>query len=228
MTAPGVGEKLAGSAFVLTGVAFAIGVVVIGRRGLRTTARGADLATSDGGTPVLRIRQPLLLHAAAVLMIFCFGAGSLLYGAAPLAAGGGPGVVLLIIGVLVVGFTPVLVAWGRSEIRLDPRTVLVRTGGKRLAAAWEDVEAVYGYETRYVRPLVVAARRVDREAGRLAWSTRAQRRRDEHLIEITPDQFGVAPVLLYHLLRFYHANPQARGELGTAAAVQRLRAARFR
>ena len=67
MTAPGVGEKLAGSTFVLTGVAFAIGVVAIGRRGLRTAARGVDLATSDDGPPALRIRQPRLLGTAAAV-----------------------------------------------------------------------------------------------------------------------------------------------------------------
>jgi len=41
------------------------------------------------------------------------------------------------------------------------------------------------------------------------------------------EQFAVHPVLLYHLLRFYQENPLARTELGTAAALQRLRGARF-
>jgi hypothetical protein len=41
------------------------------------------------------------------------------------------------------------------------------------------------------------------------------------------EQFAVAPVLLYHLPRFYHENPAARAELGRTEALRRLHETRF-
>jgi len=221
-------KRLFAAAFVLSGVAFTGGTVAVGRRGMRRSGvRGVDLVKSDGGTPVLRIRQPRVMQVAVAVMFLCFGGGAMLFGAAPLAAGGDPGVLMLACGAFLAGMPLVMIVWGLPEIRLDAQHVQVRSGGRRLTSAWDDLEYLYGYETRHQRLLVIAARAVERHAGLLSWATRAQRRRDAERIEIVTEQFAVHPVLLYHLLRFYQENPLARTELGTAAALQRLRGARL-
>jgi hypothetical protein len=110
------------------------------------------------------------------------------------------------------------------EIRLGPEAVHVRGGGRSLAASWDDIEAVVAVKTGTV---LLRARDVRRRAERFAWTTAGRRRRDATGIEFPAGQYAVSPALLFHLLRFYHQNPLARIELGTAASLQRARTARF-
>jgi hypothetical protein len=227
LTDTGNEVRLVASAYVLFGIGLAGGALTIVRRGLRCSAVwGVDIAKIDG-TSVLRIRQPRVMQTIYALMILCIGGSALLIGAAPLATGGGPGVLMLACGAFLAGMPLVMIARGVPEIRLSEREVRVRGGGRSLTAAWDDMELVYGYETRHQRLLVIAARDVQRRAERFSWATRAQRRRDAEQIEIVTEHFAVDPVLLFHLLRFYHEHQAARAELATAAALHRLRDARF-
>jgi hypothetical protein len=43
---------------------------------------------------------------------------------------------------------------------------------------------------------------------------------------ISGTALGVNPALVYHTLCFYHRHPDARAELGTDAALRRVRAGR--
>lgn len=229
MTDPVGVHRVLALGVVLMGVALVGGSVMLGRRGPRRSvvSGGVDLTKTDGGVPVLRIRQPRALRLASTLLLLCFGGGSLLFGAAALAMGGPVGVPIAACGAVLVGMRFAMIAWGVPEIRIGERVVQVRSGGRLLTTTWDDVRYFDGYETRHQRLLVISSLRVERQAARLYWATPAQRRRDAERIEIGTEQFAVPPVLLFHLLRFYHEHPLARTELGTAAALRRLREARF-
>ncbi|QYN33416.1 hypothetical protein K1T35_33650 [Pseudonocardia sp. DSM 110487] len=228
LTGPTVEGRLFASAFFLVGIGFAGGTWAIWRRGRPGSGvRGVELAKTDDGTPVLRIRRPRILQVTTTFIVLCFGAGAVVIGAGPLITGGTPAVVFLLCGAYFVVMPLVMLAWGVPEIRLDERGVLARGGGRRSTVAWDDVVGLYGIETRHERRLVIAALDVKWQAERFYWTTPARRRRNAEQIEIVTEQFGVAPVLLYHLLRFYHENPAARAELGRREALRRLHDARF-
>ena len=46
----------------------------------------------------------------------------------------------------------------------------------------------------------------------------------EATVAVKGVSLSVDPALAFHTLRYYHANPEARAELGTDAAVRRVRA----
>jgi hypothetical protein len=216
--------------FVLMGTGLAAGAVPVLRRGFRRSAvRGVDLVKADDGPPVLRIRQLRAVQLIGALMLMLFGGGALLLGVAQLVAGAIGGVVMLACGVALAGMPLVVLLRGAplTEIRLDAHAVQLRGGGRWLTAAWDDVEYLFPVETRHQRLIVLEARNVERRPERFSWTTRAQRRRDAERIDIATEHFGLDHVLLYHLLRFYHENPLARTELGTATALRRVREARF-
>jgi hypothetical protein len=223
-----VGRLFALGSFLM-GIGFAGGTFGLWRRGRpRFGVRGVDLAKSADGTPVLRIRQPRLLRVAGALKALCFGAGFLLIGVSLLIMGVGMGVLMLGCGAILAGMLPVMLTWGVPEIRLDEQGVWARGGGTRRSAGWDDVVLLSGAETRYQRRLLfIVALDVKWQGERLYWTTPARRRRNSEEIEIMTEQFAVAPVLLYHLLRFYHENPAARAELGRREALRRLHDARF-
>lgn len=228
LTDPTVEGRLSAWAFFLVGIGFAGGTWAIWRRGRpRSGVRGVELTTADDGTPVLRIRPPRILQAAITSTVLCFGAGAVVLGSVPLVTGGTPVVLLLLCGMFLVMMPLVMLAWGVPEIRLDERGVWARGGGRRSTVAWDDVVGMYGIETRHERRLVIAALDVKWQAERFYWTTPARRRRNAEQIELVTEPFALDPVLLYHLLRFYHENPAARAELGRKESLRRLHDARF-
>jgi hypothetical protein len=223
--------RLFSASLALIGIGFAIGGVTIARRGLRrrSVVRGIELAKTEDGTAVLRIRQPRVVQMIGGLAFVCVGGGAVLFGAAQLAAGGIAGVLMLGCGAYLAGVPLVTLLRGAplAEIRLDPQAVQLRGSGRRLTALWGDLEAVVGVETRHQRLLVILAGNVERRPERFSWATPRQRRRDAERIDIVTDHFAAEPVLLFHLLCFYHEHPSARAELGTAASLQRVHEERF-
>lgn len=244
LTAPTVELRLVASAFFLAGIGFAGGTWAAWRRGRPPSGvRGVELAKSDDGTPVLRIRQPRILQVTITFPGLCLGAGAVVWGAmmvsavlspvgpppavVALVAGGAAAVLVLSCGVYLVVMPLVMLARGVPELRLDERGVWVRGGGRRSTVAWDDVVVVYGIESRHQRRLVIAALDVEWQAHRFYWTTPASRRRKSQQSESVTEQFAVAHALLYHLLRFYPENPAARVELGRGEALRRLHDARF-
>jgi hypothetical protein len=219
------------AAAVLLGVGFGGFSVVIVRHGMRvrqTAIRGVDLAEDDDGSPVLRVRQPRALQLASCAWLLSAFAGLLLLGATLLSAGDLMGLLYTACGAFVaVPLGLLLRGAPLSEIRLGPEKVHHRAHGRSLAAAWDDIEFVIATETRYLRRIFLRTQDVRRWAGRFSWHTAHQRKQDAQGIAILTDHFGVGPVPLFHLLRFYHEHPAARAELGTTAALQRLREGRF-
>jgi hypothetical protein len=221
--------------FALVYILFSVGLLggarVIVRRAVRTSSvRAVDLRKDDDGTAVLCVRQTRAVQLITALTLLCAGGSFALLGARLLVDGGlllGP--LFLLCGLFLVGLQLAAVARGAPpvEVRLGPHRVRVQTGDRWLSARWDDVAAVYAYETRHQRLITISASGVERRAGRFTWATRAQRRRDAERIEIDTQHFAVDPVLLFHLLDFYHSHPLARVELGTAASLRRVREARF-
>jgi hypothetical protein len=244
LTDPTVEGRLFSAAFFLVGIGFAGGTWAMWRRGRpHSGVRGVELAKTDDGTPVLRIRQPRILQITITFIGLCFGAGAVVLAGIMVSAvlspvsppptfvamvtGGIAAMVFLLCAVYLVVMPFVMLAWGVPEIRLDERGVWARGGGRRSTVAWDNVVGLYGIETRHQRRLVIAALDVTWQAERFYWTTPARRRRNAEQIEIVTEQFAVAPVLLYLLLRFYHENPAARAELGRREALRRLHDARF-
>jgi hypothetical protein len=225
LTNPAVEGRLFAAAFFLVGIGFAGGTWAIWRRGRpRSGLRGVELATTDDGTPVLRIRQPRILQVTITFIGLCFGAGAVVLGAGPLAAGAAPAVVILLCGAYLVVMPLVMLAWGVPEIRLDERGVWARGGGRRSTVAWDDVVGLYGIETRHQRRLVIVALDVKWQAERFYWTTPARRRRNAEQIEIVTEQFAVAPraaVPPAALLPRESGRPGRAGSQGGAAAPAR-------
>lgn len=223
--------RLFSASLALMGIGLAVGGVTIARRGLRrrSAVRGIELAKTEDGTAVLRIRQPRVVQLIGGLAFLCVGGGAVLLGAVQLAAGSIAGVLMLGCGAFLAGVPLVTLLRGAplAEIRLDPQVVQLRGSGRRLTAVWDDVETVVGVGMRHQRLLVILAANVERRPERFSWATRGQRRQDAERIDIVTDHFAAEPVLLFHLLCFYHEHPAARAELGTAASLERVREGRF-
>jgi hypothetical protein len=104
--------------------------------------------------------------------------------------------------------------------------IRVRSGAG-LRAEWVDIEAVLAAQTGNDRKVLLRARKVEPAADR-APRRRPRDGRPIEVIEVSCDDFAVDPVLLFHLLAYYHDDPAARPELGTPASLVPLHDARFR
>ncbi|HEX3650923.1 MAG TPA: hypothetical protein VHV49_21060, partial [Pseudonocardiaceae bacterium] len=122
----------------------------------------------------------------------------------------------------------------RGAVFLSPAGILHRTWGADTAISWDAVLDV----TPEARTAATAYRsgppgqliRLSHYANAGATYTprsrlwRPLRRTADKTPLISGTVLGVNPALLYHTLCFYHRHPDARTELGTDAAVRRVRA----
>ncbi|MBF6171066.1 hypothetical protein [Nocardia blacklockiae] len=113
---------------------------------------------------------------------------------------------------------------GEFFLALTPDGVVQRAGTVTQFLAWDDIAAVQALldlgERRKIRVLskvgtsvtVTGGRRpLDRLLRKLTFS-----------IDVEPPGYGLDPALLFHLLSFYRLNREARAELATDAAIDRI------
>ncbi|MEV0075634.1 hypothetical protein AB0H58_04405 [Nocardia neocaledoniensis] len=104
-------------------------------------------------------------------------------------------------------------------VRLDPEGLVVESGSLRQATSWDDIAAIVPAEENHRRVVVIHAREVA-ATGR-TWLARRKSALREIRIDATAHR--IDPALLYHLIRFYRAEANRRPELGTEAALARIR-----
>jgi hypothetical protein len=196
-----------GLGMLLGGVGTAVLVFGVARRVLRRSSlRAFDLAATEDGTPVLRIRRS---RALPVTLFLTFGAGCLLVGWYLFGVGDPEAAYFTVCGLLLTGFLFAAIIMDPEELRLDPNQVTLRDFGEGRTTTWENVvriEATGGGP--YKREIVLIISYIPP-------------------ITIAGGAYPLDPVLLLHLLRFYHEQPLARPELGTDTSLQRIREARF-
>lgn len=122
----------------------------------------------------------------------------------------------------------------RGAVFLSPTGVVHRTWGADTAIGWDEVFAVTpeertvataygnGPPAQLIRLTPYANATATYLPRSLFW--RPLRKQADHTPLISGTVLGVNPALVYHTLRFYHRHPDARAELGTDAAVRRVRA----
>lgn len=189
----------------------------------RARPRGVALGADEGGAPVLRIHKPVgtrLIDAAGLL---CAGVSFLLFWWSGALFDGWLGQVFMVVGgLLAVGSPLALVS--SSAVELSSAAIRVRSG-VGLLVEWTDVESVLATQAGNDRKVLLHARKVEPAAGRAP--RRERDGRSVGVIAVPCGDFAVDPVVLFHLLAYYHANPYARAELGTPASLERLHDARF-
>ncbi len=116
----------------------------------------------------------------------------------------------------------------RGELLISAQGIRYRTLAYDASTEWaalQSVSIVGGDSLRIV--LVGYANMAPSVQGR-SWLMRPSKavlaQAAESTIAIKGVSLSVDPALAFHTLRYYHANPEARAELGTDAAVQRVRA----
>ncbi|HEX2498106.1 MAG TPA: hypothetical protein VHO00_04850 [Actinomycetes bacterium] len=122
--------------------------------------------------------------------------------------------------------------WG---VLLLPDSVIVRHGPAHARLPWDSIATVEAYETTvYTRggpvhePFI---RVIPDDPGAISGDRTDQAIR-QLLASIGDDltfpirALEAEPRLLYHVLRYYHANPSDRAELGTARAIERITSGR--
>ncbi|TDC49331.1 hypothetical protein E1212_18590 [Jiangella ureilytica] len=127
-------------------------------------------------------------------------------------------VVLLVIGsvLLLGGIVGLVTSRRRLGLDLTPSHLVVGLGGDPVVLTWEQVARIGTSSVRY--GLGAAARPVQN------WLTVVTREPVDVAAAIPADRLGADPVLVYHTLRYYLDNADARPEFGTGAAVRRLAA----
>lgn len=122
----------------------------------------------------------------------------------------------------------------RGAVFLSPDGIVHRTWGADTAISWdavldvtpEESAAVTAYgngpPSQVIRLSPYANAKATYTPRSLLW--RPARKVVNGTALISGTVLGVNPALVYHTLRFYHRNPNARAELGTDAAVRRVRA----
>jgi hypothetical protein len=107
----------------------------------------------------------------------------------------------------------------RGALLLGQDAVVARGWGADTALTWVDVTTVAAGDPSN-QTISVSGRAPTRIARSLLWRSR----RTPTAANVVGALLTVDPALAYHALRFYLANPAARAELGTDAAVRRVRA----
>ena len=125
-------------------------------------------------------------------------------------------------------------AWGMLLLLL-PDSVIVRHGPAFARLSWDSIATVQAYETTvYTRggpvhepfirvtpddPSAISGDRIDQAIRQLLPSIGAD-------LSFTIRALEAEPRLLYQSLRYYHANPSDRAELGTERAIERISSGR--
>ncbi|MGH3586493.1 MAG: hypothetical protein ACRDQ0_09220 [Pseudonocardia sp.] len=194
-----------------------IGLTFIGLAfmALRRLRRGASRRLVGigvrSGVAVLRIRRS---RAALVVRILAGSsaaiAGSLLaVSALQDRLTGAHLLVLLAASVAVYMVAPAAweAAWP-NVLELDPEQVRVMINGRETTVSWNAVRRV---------AVVAESHRLFGAGPQIHMGS----------VTIPMSRFAADPVLLFHLVQFYHSHPSSRSELGTPASVERLHSADF-
>lgn len=217
------------SAIMLVGcAAVAMADVVI--RPLRRTQRGIRIGNHPGHGPGLVVDYSAvqfwawLAAAVATLAISIFLTGlTALDQSGPLELG----TFLLVLACLAVGSYVAQTLRGRRArgyLHLSPHGVCLRETGFEAVATWEDIRSIGpapGEPTIGVNADNLRVTRTDR-----LWTRRS--RLPQRLLTVPGAEIATDPALALALLTYYADHPEARGELGTAAALRRVRSAAFR
>lgn len=183
--------------------------------------------------PELRERGVILPYSAALGWGYvAAGAYCLLFfglvAVGGLAAGDG-GLALLVVALLVCGY----LLWcvidlvrgrlGVGFVGLTPRGIYHRSWAMCAYLPWEDVVDVVPADARGPLIQVVAAANTSGWVRRTSAAWRQGELAFAPHLAVQGRFLAVEPELLYRAVSFYHHNPTARSELGTEAALTRLR-----
>lgn len=223
--------------FALSFVAMLVGV-------RSRSARSVRVGPQPDGLAALTFPYSLRLTVAVFLVLVGLAAGGLTFLAVELASAldgdalGWAGVAVFAL-IDAFGLVCLLGVARRHLVRgavyLSPIGIVHRTWGADTAIGWDEVLDVAAEEratpTGYgnappspvIRLFPYAGAHAAYTPRSLLW--RPLRRRSLPVVPlISGTVLGVDPALAYHTLRFYHRHPDARAELGTDAAVRRVRA----
>lgn len=137
------------------------------------------------------------------------------------------GTILLVLACLALGSYVAQTLRGhraRGYLHLSPHGVCLRETGFGAVAAWEDIRSIGpapGEPTIGVNANNLRVTRTDR-----LWTRRS--RLPQRLLTVPGAEIATDAALVLALLTYYADHPEARGELGTEAALRRVRSAAFR
>lgn len=117
----------------------------------------------------------------------------------------------------------------RGELLVSAQGIRYRALAYDIELGWDCVEQVSVVGGDGQRIVIVAYNNMTPSVQGRSWLSKLRKAVLEQAAEATVVVRGgalsVNPALAFHTLRYYHQNPAARAELGTDAAVQRVRAA---
>jgi hypothetical protein len=117
----------------------------------------------------------------------------------------------------------------RGELLVSAQGIRYRALAHDVELGWDSVERVSVVGGDGQRIVIVAYNNMTPSVQGRSWLSKPRKAVLEQAAEATVVVRGgvlsINPALTFHTLRYYHQNPAARAELGTGAAVQRVRAA---
>lgn len=212
-------------------------VVVITRVRIRSRpSSAAQTGFFDGADePGLLIQYPRSLCVAYLAFIvgLILGVGCLATIMLLVAFVGHPNIGALIVGlafvamvIFIMGFLVEAVRGNivRGALLISPSAVAFRSWGSDAVIPWRSLQIVTDGSTKD-QPIVINC--YDNTPAQMRYrSGLAKPRRNAPpptSIKVPGAFLSIDPALAFHTLRYYHAHPRARTELGTAAALDRLR-----
>ncbi|PRX44543.1 hypothetical protein B0I33_11152 [Prauserella shujinwangii] len=115
----------------------------------------------------------------------------------------------------------------RGRLVLAPQGIHQRGRAFTSFLPWEAFAGVKAADNGTPEALVIAYANAPWDRRQLGGVWKLDKLPPVPMIEIDTTNFAVDPVVLYHLVRFYVENPEARAELGTETSLQRVRTAAF-
>ncbi|MEC3977962.1 hypothetical protein [Amycolatopsis sp. H20-H5] len=231
----GLGALVAGFGFVgigkpgglKYGLLFALFFLLIAAYGYYTRVRrpNGEVGTTGVGT---QVRYSGFAFVCLVGLMCCLTAIFLL-AAVDYRLGGtiGAAIVFGLIGLMLLSF-PALVVAGRikrGSVILSAQGVHQRGWTFSSFLPWEAFAGVKAVHNGRPEVLVIAYANVVWEKRQLVRFWKIDKVPPAAMIEVDCAAMSVAPEVVYWLLKFYVENPGARAELGTDAAIARVRAA---
>jgi hypothetical protein len=117
----------------------------------------------------------------------------------------------------------------RGELLVSAQGIRYRTLAYDVELGWDAVERVSVVGGDGQRIVIMAYNNQPPSVRGRSWLSKPTKAVREQAAEATvlirAGSLSVNPALTFHTLRYYHQHPAARAELGTDAAVQRVRAA---
>lgn len=203
---------------------------------MRRRDRTSDLGTIEvEGKPGLEIRYSMAVFAVLALSVLCLAMiGSIVAVYFTATAAGSPGnltgaiVCWLFVALVCVFLVQVVLGRRRrGNIVLSDRGIQQRGMSFVSELPWRSVAGVSASYNGRPEVLVIGCDDTSWERRALGRLWRVDKLPPVPMIEVDCLFFALDEALIYHLLRFYVENPQARSELGTDAAMDRVRRSAF-